>query len=58
MPATYAHLMITDKALERFGANQDVDQKSKFILYKDLGRTVTLVDYPYWRKVEKVPCER
>lgn len=32
------------------------DQESKFILYKDLGRTITFVDYPYWREGKKVPC--
>ena len=32
------------------------DQESKVILYKDLGRTITFVDHPYWREREKVPC--
>jgi hypothetical protein len=32
------------------------DQESKFILYKDLGRTITFVDHPYWREEKKVPC--
>jgi hypothetical protein len=32
------------------------DQESKFILYKDLGRTITFIDYPYWREGKKVPC--
>ena len=32
------------------------DQESKFILYKDLGRTITFIDYPYWREEKKVPC--
>jgi hypothetical protein len=34
------------------------DQESKFILYKDLGRTITFVDHPYWREREKIPCGR
>lgn len=50
MPATYAHLMITDKALGRFRANQDVDQKlrgfalthSHFVHQGSVGP-----DYPY-----------
>lgn len=33
------------------------DKKSKLILYKDLGRTTTFVDYPYWREGKKVPCQ-
>ena len=32
------------------------DLESKFILYKDLGRTITFVDYPYWREEKKVAC--
>jgi len=32
------------------------DQESKFILYKDLGRTITFIDHPYWREEKKVPC--
>jgi hypothetical protein len=32
------------------------DQESKLILYKDLGRTITFIDYPYWREGEKVSC--
>jgi hypothetical protein len=32
------------------------DQESKFILYKDFGRTITFVDHPYWRENEKVDC--
>lgn len=33
------------------------DQSSKFILYKDLGRTITFVDYPYWREGKKILCQ-
>jgi hypothetical protein len=32
------------------------DKESKFILYKDLSKTITLVDYPYWRDGKRVPC--
>jgi len=32
------------------------DQESKLILYKDLGRTITFIDYPYWREGKKIPC--
>ena len=32
------------------------DQESRFILYKDLGRTITFIDYAYWREGKKVPC--
>jgi hypothetical protein len=32
------------------------DQQSKFILYKDLGRTIIFVDHPYWREGKKVSC--
>lgn len=33
------------------------DQQSKLILYKDLGRTITFVDYPYWREGKRVSCQ-
>ena len=33
------------------------DKKSKIILYKDLGKTITFVDYPYWREGKRVPCQ-
>jgi hypothetical protein len=33
------------------------DQKSKFILYKDLGKTITFGDYPYWREGKRVSCQ-
>ena len=33
------------------------DKDSKFILYKDLGRTIDFVDYPYWREKKRVSCE-
>jgi len=33
------------------------DKSSKFIIYKDLGRTITFVDYPYWREGKEVPCQ-
>ena len=33
------------------------DQNSKFVLYKDLGQTITFIDYPYWRQGENVPCQ-
>jgi len=32
------------------------DQESKFIFYKDFGRTITFIDHPYWREEKKVPC--
>jgi hypothetical protein len=32
------------------------DKESKLILYKDLGKTITLVDYPYWREGKRVSC--
>jgi hypothetical protein len=32
------------------------DQESKFILYKDLGTTITFIDYPYWRETKQVDC--
>ena len=33
------------------------DRDSKFILYKDLGRTINFVDYPYWRQGKQVTCK-
>lgn len=33
------------------------DKKSRFMLYKDLGETITLVDFPYWREKKKEKCQ-
>ncbi len=33
------------------------DKGSKMALYKDLGSTITFVDFPYYRRGEKVPCQ-
>jgi hypothetical protein len=33
------------------------DTGSKMALYKDLGSTITFVDFPYYRRGEKVPCQ-
>jgi len=33
------------------------DKGSKTALYKDLGSTITLVDFPYYREGRKVPCQ-
>ena len=33
------------------------DKGSKMALYKDLGSTITHVDYPYYREGQKVPCQ-
>jgi hypothetical protein len=32
------------------------DKGSKMALYKDLGSTITHVDFPYYREGQKVPC--
>jgi hypothetical protein len=32
------------------------DKGSKMALYKDLGSTITYVDFPYYREGKKVPC--
>jgi len=32
------------------------DKGSKVALYKDLGSTITHVDFPYYREGQKVPC--
>ncbi len=32
------------------------DRESRLILYKDLGKTIDYVDYPYWRQKKKVAC--
>ena len=32
------------------------DKGSKMALYKDLGSTITHVDFPYYREGKKVPC--
>jgi hypothetical protein len=34
------------------------DKKSEFMLYKDLGETITFIDHPYWRTGEKVRCNQ
>ena len=33
------------------------DKGSKMALYKDLGSTITFVDFPYYREGKKVPCQ-
>ncbi len=33
------------------------DKGSKMALYKDLGSTITQVDFPYYREGKKVPCQ-
>jgi hypothetical protein len=33
------------------------DKNSQFALYKDLGETITFIDYPYWREKKKEPCQ-
>lgn len=33
------------------------DKASKMALYKDLGSTITYVDFPYYREGKKVPCQ-
>ena len=33
------------------------DTGSKMAFYKDLGSTITFVDFPYYRRGEKVPCQ-
>jgi len=33
------------------------DKGSKMALYKDLGSTITFVDFPYYREGRKVPCQ-
>ena len=33
------------------------DKASKMALYKDLGSTITYVDFPYCREGKKVPCQ-
>jgi len=33
------------------------DKGSRMTLYKDLGGTITHVDFPYWREGKKVPCQ-
>ena len=33
------------------------DQQSRLMLYRDLGETITFVDYPYWREGKEVPCQ-
>ncbi len=50
MPATYAHLMITDKALERLRSHQDVEEKLRGLIlthshFVHLGSVGP--DYPY-----------
>ncbi len=32
------------------------DRESRLILYKDFGKTLDYVDYPYWRQKKKVAC--
>jgi hypothetical protein len=32
------------------------DKESKFIVYKDLGKTIDFVDYRYWQEQKQVPC--
>jgi len=33
------------------------DRESKFILYKDLGKTIAFLDFPYWREGKRVSCQ-
>ena len=33
------------------------DKGSKMSLYRDLGSTITHVDFPYYREGQKVPCQ-
>lgn len=32
------------------------DKASKMVLYKDLGSTITFVDFPYYREGQRPPC--
>ena len=32
------------------------DKESRFIVYKDLGKTIDFVDYRYWHEQKQVPC--
>jgi hypothetical protein len=32
------------------------DKESRFIAYKDLGKTIDFVDYRYWHEQKQVPC--
>lgn len=32
------------------------DKESRFIVYKDLGKTIDFVDYRYWHENKQVPC--
>lgn len=34
------------------------DKDSEYILYKDFGWTITVIDFPYWRDRKRVPCEK
>jgi hypothetical protein len=33
------------------------DKASKMVLYKDLGSTITFVDFPYYREGQRPPCD-
>ena len=32
------------------------DKEAKFIVYKDLGKTIDFVDYRYWHEHKQIPC--
>jgi len=32
------------------------DKETRYILYRDLGKTIDYVDFPYWRQGDKVAC--
>lgn len=34
------------------------DKESRFIVYKDLGKTIDFVDYRYWHESKQVPCTK
>ncbi len=34
------------------------DKEARYILYKDLGKTIDRVDFPYWREREQVACPK
>jgi hypothetical protein len=34
------------------------DKDAQYILYKDLGKTIDRVDFPYWREQQQVACPK
>jgi hypothetical protein len=34
------------------------DKEARYILYKDLGKTIDYVDFPYWRQNQQVACPK